>query len=137
MNPTRIALIPAYEPEEGLAELAKAMADRGFQVLIVDDGSGEAYGPVFQAAAPYARLLRHEKNRGKGAAIKTGLKWIGESAEPPYTVVTVDADGQHLPQDAARVCAAAEAEPDALILGGRRFEGKVPLRSRFGNGVTR
>ena len=40
MNPTRIALIPAYEPEEGLAELAKAMADRGFQVLIVDDGSG-------------------------------------------------------------------------------------------------
>ena len=137
MNPTRIALIPAYEPEEGLAELAKAMADRGFQVPIVDDGSGEAYGPVFQAAAPYARLLRHEKNRGKGAAIQTGLKWIGETAEPPYTVVTVDADGQHLPQDAARVCAAAEAEPDALILGGRRFEGKVPLRSRFGNGVTR
>ncbi len=137
MNPTRIALIPAYEPEEPLAELAKAMADRGFQVLIVDDGSGEAYGPAFQAAAPYARLLRHKKNRGKGAAIKTGLKWIGETADPPYTVVTVDADGQHLPEDAARVCAAAEAEPDALILGGRRFEGKVPLRSRFGNGVTR
>ena len=57
--------------------------------------------------------------------------------EAPYTVVTMDADGQHLPEDAARICAASEAEPDALILGGRKFEGKVPLRSRFGNGVTR
>lgn len=137
MKPTRIALIPAYEPEEGLIGLTKTMAERGFQVLIVDDGSGAAYAPVFQSAAAFAKVLRHEKNRGKGAAIKTGLSWMEESLEGPYTVVTLDADGQHLPEDAARVCAAAEAEPDSLILGGRRFEGKVPLRSRFGNGLTR
>jgi len=137
MKPNRIALIPAYEPDERLTVLAKEMAACGFLVLIVDDGSGPAYRPVFEAAGKTATVLTHEKNRGKGAAIKTGLTWIGENLAAPYTVVTMDADGQHLPGDSARVCAASEAEPDALILGGRRFEGKVPLRSRFGNGVTR
>lgn len=133
----RIALIPAYEPEEGLTVLAKEMADRGFLVLIVDDGSGPAYRPVFEAAGKTATVLTHERNRGKGAAVKTGLAWIGENLKKPYTVVTMDADGQHLPEDAARICAAFEAEPDALILGGRRFAGEVPLRSRLGNTVTR
>ena len=137
MNPNRIALIPAYEPDERLIALARTMTDRGFLVLIVDDGSGAAYQPVFEAAGQAATVLTHERNRGKGAAIKTALFWIADNLDAPYTVVTMDADGQHLPEDAARICAASEAEPEALILGSRRFEGNVPLRSRFGNGVTR
>lgn len=137
MKPKRIALIPAYEPDQRLADLAKEMSERGFSVLIVDDGSGAAYRPVFAAAARFATVLTHEKNRGKGAALKTALAWIEENLAAPHTVVTMDADGQHLPEDAERICAAAEAEPEALILGGRRFAGRVPLRSRFGNSVTR
>lgn len=137
MIPTRIALIPAYEPDERLTELAKTMAGRGFLVLIVDDGSGAAYQPTFAAAGCFATVLTHEKNRGKGAAIKTGLTWITENCSGSFTVVTMDADGQHLPEDAARICVTSEAEPDSLILGGRRFEGRVPLRSRLGNGLTR
>ena len=137
MKRTRIALIPAYEPDERLTALAEQMQHRGFLVLIVDDGSGSAYQPVFAAAERFAQVFRHEKNHGKGAAIKTGLAWVAEHVNGPFTVVTMDADGQHLPEDAARICAAAEMEPDTLILGGRRFTGTVPLRSRFGNGVTR
>ena len=137
VKPKRIALIPAYEPDARLTVLAKEMADRGFLVLIVDDGSGPVYQPVFKAAGNTATVLTHEKNRGKGAALKTALAWIQENLDAPYTVVTMDADGQHLPEDAERICAAAEAEPEELILGGRRFAGRVPLRSRFGNGVTR
>lgn len=137
MDPNRIALIPAYEPDERLIALVKTMTDRGFLVLIVDDGSGAAYQRIFEAAGQAATVLTHERNRGKGAAVKTGLAWISENLSAPYTVVTMDADGQHLPEDAARICATSEAEPDALILGGRKFEGNVPLRSRFGNGVTR
>ena len=137
MNPNRIALIPAYEPDERMIALAKTMSGRGFLVLIIDDGSGPAYQPVFETAGRSATVLTHERNRGKGAAVKTGLTWINENLNAPYTVVTMDADGQHLPEDAAKICAASEAEPDSLILGGRRFEGNVPLRSRFGNGVTR
>ena len=49
----------------------------------------------------------------------------------------MDADGQHRMADAMKICSAARNRPDALVLGGRRFTGGVPLRSRFGNAVTR
>ena len=137
MEPSRIALIPAYEPDERLVTLAGDMTARGFRVLIVDDGSGPDYAPIFDDAARFGAVLRHGQNRGKGAAIKTGLQWITENCAGSYTVVTVDADGQHLPGDAARVCAASEEEPGALVLGSRSFTGKVPLRNRIGNGITR
>jgi hypothetical protein len=52
-------------------------------------------------------------------------------------VVTVDADGQHTPEDAQRVCAEAETHYAALVLGSRSFSGKVPLRSKLGNTITR
>ena len=137
MDTARIALIPAYEPDERLAGLAKDMDARRFHVLIVDDGSGADYEQIFADAAQFGSVLRHEENRGKGAAIKTGLAWIAEHFTGSYTVVTLDADGQHLPGDAVRVCRAAEAEPDALILGSRCFRDNAPLRNRIGNAVTR
>ena len=137
MKPVRIALIPAYEPDAQLPVLAAAMAAQGLRTLIVDDGSGPAYEAIFTACENSAAVLRHERNLGKGAALKTGLSWILEHVPEPCTIVTVDADGQHLPQDALRICLTAETEPEALVLGGRRFEGKVPLRSRIGNGLTR
>ena len=137
METTRLALIPAYEPDEKMIAVAEDMAGRGFRVLIVDDGSGPDWAPVFEQAASFGTVLHHEGNRGKGAAIKTGLAWAAEHLTGPYVVVTLDADGQHLPEDAVRVCQAAEAEPQALILGSRSFQGDVPARSRFGNTVTR
>lgn len=136
MEPTRIALIPAYEPDVRLTALADDMTARGFRVVIVDDGSGEAYESIFKDAEAFGTVLRHEMNRGKGAAIKTALAWITEHTAGRYTVVTVDSDGQHLSCDAARICEAAEAEPDALILGSRSFE-NAPLRNRTGNTITR
>ena len=137
MKTTRIALIPAYEPDEKLAALAGDMSARGFLVLIVDDGSGEDFKEIFSNAEPFGIILHHEENRGKGAAIKTGLAWIAENCTGSYTVVTMDADGQHMPKDAERVCEASEEEPDALILGSRCFRDNVPLRNRIGNAITR
>ena len=137
MERTRIALIPAYEPDEKLAALAESMNQRGFRVLIVDDGSGEAYKSVFADAEPFGTVLHHELNRGKGAAIKTGLEWLADHITGSFSVVTMDADGQHLPGDAVRVCEASEAEPDALILGTRSFRDGAPLRNRIGNAITR
>lgn len=72
----RIALIPAYKPDERMIVSAMDLSDEGFEVIIVNDGSPEKFDLEFYAAAEYAEVLRHEENRGKGEALKTGLKYI-------------------------------------------------------------
>ena len=133
----KIALIPAYEPEPVLAEVAAGLKRNGFEIVVVDDGSSWEYNSVFQAVSVYSTVLVHVVNKGKGAALKTGIGYIAENYEGPYTVVCVDADGQHKVEDAVRVCEQAAAYPGTLVLGSRRFTGKVPLRSRLGNTITR
>lgn len=133
----KIALIPAYRPEEKLIELSRSLFELGFRVVIVNDGSGDEFDDVFRSAAEYALILRHDENKGKGRALKTGLRCIKNVFIPPYTVVTLDADGQHSIADAVSVTERASQAPESLVLGTRSFKGKVPLRSRMGNLITR
>ena len=137
MYMTRIVLLPAYEPEPGMLDLIAELSAQGFQIIVVNDGSSAACRSLFLQASQSAVVLHHPVNRGKGAALRTGLAYIREHFSAPYAVLTMDADGQHTVPDALRVLAMAEAEPDCLALGCRRFTGQVPLRSRFGNRVTR
>ncbi|MDX2150138.1 MAG: bifunctional glycosyltransferase family 2/GtrA family protein [Bryobacteraceae bacterium] len=126
--------IPAYRPGPALAVLVRQLVEF-HPVVVVDDGSGEAYGAVF-ADLRGATVLRHSVNRGKGAALKTAFQHLREQGGVDG-VVTADADGQHRVEDIREVAAALERERDALILGARGFDGRVPLRSRIGNGLTR
>jgi dolichol-phosphate mannosyltransferase len=132
-----VALIPAYEPDARLVDYVATLADCGFgRIVVVDDGSGDAFRPVFDAleTMPHCTVLRHGTNRGKGAAIKTGLAYIGESIPEAGGVVTADSDGQHAPADCRRLAEALAAAPDCLHLGSRDFsDPSVPFRSRFGN----
>lgn len=138
MRYNRIALIPAYEPDEKMLSLLEECKSSGFFILIVDDGSGKEYKEIFDKAKKYAKVLTYPENQGKGYAIKTGLSWIKEHCgQEAYAVVTLDADGQHKVEDAVRVSEEARKYPDSLILGSRNFDGKVPLRSRLGNTITR
>ncbi len=132
----RIALIPAYQPDSRLTALVRVLKERGFAVVVVNDGSGEAYREIFAEAAEYAAVLEHTVNCGKGCALKTGLCYIMNTFHEPYVVVTLDADGQHSPEDAVRVCERAAGDEDAVVIGCRTFKGNVPLRSRLGNGIT-
>ena len=154
-----IVLIPAYEPGPSLLELLRDLSyyscdhngdrDRDSShnlsgshahdtsIIVVDDGSGPDYAPIFDEARSIATVLTHKENRGKGAALKTGLSYIEEHCVPDSVIVTMDADGQHRVADAMKICATARTHPDALVLGGRSFTGKIPLRSRFGNAMTR
>ncbi len=133
-------LIPAYQPAEALARLVADLAARGFsRILVVDDGSGPAYAPLFESLLrhPQVTLLRHEANRGKGEALKTGLQHLLESEPAAAGAVTADADGQHLPEDIERVARClASGDGSTLVLGCRRFGPGVPLRSRLGNLIT-
>ena len=129
-----IVLVPAYEPDRRLLELLADLPHH--QVVVVDDGSGAAYAPVFDdAAAVGADLVRLEANRGKGAALKAGFEHI-RHRWPGHDVVCVDSDGQHRPADVERV-AGRLADTGRIVLGTRRFTGPAPARSRIGNAITR
>ena len=152
-----IVLVPAYEPDRRLVTLVTRLVRGGAtdRVVVVDDGSGPGYAPVFDAvrAVPGTTVLTHAVNRGKGAALRTGLAFVVEHL-PGQDVVCADCDGQHTPDDVTAVARRLRADdgpvtlPDGsgvleqtperpMVLGARRFSGHVPLRSRFGNAVTR
>lgn len=144
MSKPNTVIIPAYRPDSRLIALAADVLARGFDVIVVDDGSGENYAPVFDGLDGRVTRLCHPVNRGKGAAIKTGLAYVleqnaraAEASDRIRFVGIMDADGQHLPGDMARVLAEAEAYPMRLTLGVREVSGKMPLRSRLGNAITR
>ncbi len=132
-----IAVIPAYEPDEQLVKTAEELESFGFKVLVVNDGSSPDKADIFTRTERFATVLHHEKNCGKGRALKTAMKYILENMPNENGVVTVDADGQHRSADVIAVSLILSLHPKDLILGVRSFEGKVPLRSRIGNTVTR
>ena len=135
-----VALIPAYKPEPAALDTARALlASRQIaHVVVVNDGSGEEYAPLFrELAAMGATVLHHSTNLGKGMALRTGLNHIACAFPHSVGVVTLDADGQHLVRDALVVAARLLENPGALILGCRSFDRNTPLRSRVGNISTR
>lgn len=136
-------LIPAYEPADHLPRLVAALRERdpSLGILVVDDGSGPDFVGVFEAAwRAGAQVRRHERNLGKGAALKTGFGLLAKE-HPGEGVVTADADGQHTVADVLAVAQAVrdagEADGTIMVLGCRGFDSDVPLRSRFGNDISR
>lgn len=94
-----IILIPAYKPDQSLLRLAHALKtqDPGAEILVIDDGSGSTYTPIFtELRLDGATGHTHPVNRGKGAALRTGIEWA-RANRPGEILVTADADGQHLP----------------------------------------
>ena len=134
-----IILIPAYEPDAQLLEVVGAIraADPALALVVVDDGSGPAYGQIFEGARRAgAHVISHPANRGKGSALKTGFRFILDRF-PGHDVVCADSDGQHSVIDILRVAELAGTDATSMVLGARTFAGDVPARSRFGNAATR
>jgi glycosyltransferase involved in cell wall biosynthesis len=129
-------IIPAWRPDRALVALIQQLTALGFtRLIVINDGSEAEFDPVFSALGN-AHVLRHTVNRGKGAALRTGIEYALSAFPGLPGIVTADADGQHLPADIARVARALEQNPGALILGSRAFDGTVPLRSRAGNFIS-
>jgi glycosyltransferase involved in cell wall biosynthesis len=141
MDRRPVALIPAYRPEPDVIDMARNLvaSDRFRAVVVVDDGSPADSRSIFESlrGVPGVVVLSHYTNLGKGAALKTGLNYIGCHYGDAIGAVTVDADGQHVLDDVLAVAARLQQTPDALVLGCREFQSGVPLRSRLGNVITR
>ena len=136
-----LIMIPSLEPDHKLLALVEKIRlhNQHLPILVVDDGSGVAYQPVFSALAQQfgCQVLTHPKNLGKGAAIKTALTEVLTNQPAVEFMVTIDSDGQHEYTDMMACLTKAQAHPDSIILGTRSFGKEVPLRSKFGNILTR
>ena len=133
-------VIPAYAPGPALLQLVRCLVQRDVKtIIVVNDGSPPEFAKNFEDIAhfPQVHLLHHAVNLGKGAALKTGMNYALVSFPACCGVVTADADGQHRPDDVVRIAARLGEQPNALIMGVRAFTGRVPLRSRIGNDLTR
>lgn len=134
------ALVPAWQPEAPLGALVGQLLAAGVgAVVLVDDGSDAKHADIFYELSnrPRVTVLKHAVNLGKGRALKTGFNHILGSMPLVEAVVTADADGQHRAGDIIAVAERLLAAKGAVVLGTRRFGKDVPLRSKFGNQLTR
>ena len=133
-------LIPAWKPEVGFVGLVEALAARGVgAIVLVDDGSGPQSEAMFDKVRglPTVYVVCHAVNLGKGRALKTGFNHCLAELPGVAGVVAADADGQHSPKDIARVAESFLGARERVVLGARVFGEGTPLRSRFGNELTR
>lgn len=134
-----VILIPTLHPQGSLVSYASQLMNLGpVHLVIIDDGSGDDYSPCFAALTHMGcHVIRYEPNRGKGHALKVGIRYIEEHLPDIACIVTADSDGQHLPMDVVRVAEASASHPNALILGERDLHHEtVPRKSSLGNGFA-
>lgn len=132
-----IAIIPAYDPDTKLVRLVSDLYNKGiYNIVVVNDGSTKESQEIFKQIQKNVTLLTHEVNKGKGAAIKTALAFIS-TLKDVQGIVILDADGQHRPVDAIRLLHSLHDNNSKLVLGVRCFDDKIPLRSLFGNTLTK
>jgi glycosyltransferase involved in cell wall biosynthesis len=126
-------LVPAYRAADAVGAVVRDFGAVVQPIVVVDDGSGDATADVAREAG--AEVVTHERNRGKGAALVTGLQRLAERGMTH--ALTIDADGQHLASEAPALLAEARMHPGAIVVGERRKEGHtIRVINRFGNAVA-
>jgi glycosyltransferase involved in cell wall biosynthesis len=128
-DPSTVSVvIPAYNEADVIGEVVAALAaaDRWHEIIVVDDGSGDATGA--RAAAAGAAVVRHPYNKGNGAAVKSGIRRAGGEF-----VMIIDGDGQHSPDDARRLVSRL-GEYD-LVIGARASSTQATQGRKVGNAL--
>lgn len=131
-------VVPHYDHLEQFSRFFPQLAATGLPVIVVDDaspaGSVDALASLIQESRHDTKLVRHERNRGKGGAVMTGLR---TALEGGYThALQIDADGQHDAGDIARFLDAARGRPDALICGQPVFDESISTLRYYARYIT-
>ncbi|MCG8429889.1 MAG: DUF2062 domain-containing protein, partial [Candidatus Omnitrophica bacterium] len=125
-------VIPVYNNARTVRDVVCGCLQKVPNVLVVDDGSTDADIPALLRDTG-SIVLRHERNRGKGEALKTALRHIRRNGA--RFMITLDADAQHYPQDLPRFLERLCEE--RVLIGNRDFDSaSVPERSKFGRAFS-
>ena len=133
MPPVIAVVIPVYNHREGLRDVVQRVLNQCRTVIVVDDGSTDGSADSLEGLP--ITLVRLPRNGGKGAALLSGA---AEAARLGAThMITLDADGQHYPEDIPLFLQAIAQHPGAIIVGCRDFNvPHVPGSSRFGRAFS-
>lgn len=134
MNPC--LLIPNYNHGSTMGEVLASLEPLGLPCIVVDDGSSGSTKETLQELGgrfPWVHLETFSKNRGKGAALRTGYR-VADGLGFTHTL-QLDADGQHDASDLPGLLEAAEHQPEALVLGVPTFH-NAPRSRLFGRRIS-
>ena len=129
-----LVVIPVYNHGATLRAVAEGALAVHPHLLVLDDGSDSPVEPLLSGLD--LKVIRHEENRGKGAAIRSAALYASEQGFSH--IITIDADGQHEPAELPRFLSKIKETPGAFIVGARDFinstcsVGCIPLASIFG-----
>lgn len=132
-NPRDITIIvPAYNEEKTILQVLDELKDRGYTVIVVDDGSTDSTPKLLRRFKDDDRIhvYTHIINRGLGAALRTGIE--AALLRGSSYIVTFDADGQHDPDDIENVCRPLIEDRADVVIGQRNFN-EMPFSRNIGN----
>lgn len=132
------ALIPCYRHSHRLAQTLTQLRQYHLPCLVIDDGSepdeANMIAQICQQAGEGVQLIRHDNNRGKGAAVMTGFQ---VAAAQHFThALQIDADGQHNTLDIPRFLDQAHASPEAVVTGIPQYDQSVPRHRLYARYLT-
>ena len=129
-DPNVYVVIPGYFEGERVGEVVKGVKAHCSNIVVVDDGSTDETSAA--AATAGAHVLRHEVNQGKGVALQTGFDYALEQGCD--AVITLDADGQHAPDEIVQFIAAFQKGEGEVLVGNRMENTRdMPLVRRWTN----
>ena len=133
INTNPVIVIPVYNGRDSVLRLVqeiKGVID--CPIMVIDDGSTDGTRAEDFVDIAY---LKHPRNRGKGAALKTGLKLAKEAGF--HNAITLDADGQHDPHEIPNFISQVEEHPGSLVVGMRNLiTESMPFHRKLSNNIT-
>ena len=126
-----VVIIPAYNEERFLGSVILRVGKLADKIIVVDDGSTDATAEIAEAAG--AIVVRHNKNKGKGVALNTGFRYA-RNLEPDMTI-TLDADGQHVPEEIVQLVEPILSGTADIVVGSRYLKNtsSVPAHRIWGH----